>query len=473
VSVLKTPKSWPSILLATGPTSGKEAFAGFRQAVRLGPTGTIAEIAASGLRGRGGSGFSSADKWRAAALAGRDAGITTRYVVVNGYGADPSSLTDRTLLAENAAGVVEGAAIAAWAIGAEEAIVAVRAGETAAIAALEAAIAAARKAGIVGNDAAGTGRRLEVEIRTVQGAYMLGEETVLIKALEGKRGQPEQRPPHPSEDGLWGKPTVVQNAQTAAAAAWILAHGAAEFRKAGTAEDPGTILVDVRGPAGGGVAEVPFGTTLAAITKLVRGAGAGREIKAILVGGPSGGILPADRLSTPYTFEALRVAGAHIGSGSVIVADERACVVDLARLLTRYCADEACGKTIPCRIGTRRMAEIGERLSGGVSRAGDLDLLVTLADDIVGSALCDHERLATLPLMSGLRYFRPEIDAHLERGECPAGVCHPIALGRSPAAAAAPATPPAAKAASAAKAAAKPAAKPASTKPSPSSASPA
>ncbi|MBI3752017.1 MAG: NADH-quinone oxidoreductase subunit F [Chloroflexi bacterium] len=434
MSLLKTPAGWPSILLPKADGgAGKDAFSGLRHAIHLGPTGTIAEVAASGLRGHGGSGYTTADKWRAAALAGRDAGVSTRYVVVNGYGADPSSLTDRTLLAENPAGVVEGAAIAAWAIGAEEAIIAVRAGETAAIAALEGAIAAAGAAGLLGNDAAGTGHRLEVEVRTVQGAYMLGEETVLIKALEGKRGQPEQRPPHPTEDGLWGKPTVVQNAQTAAAAAWILAHGAAEFRQAGTSEDPGTILVDVRGPAGGGIAEVPFGTTLAAIAKLAGGTGAGHEIKAVLVGGPSGGILPADHLTTPYTFEALRVAGAHVGSGSVIVADERACIVDLARLLTRYCADEACGKTIPCRIGTRRMAEIGERLAGGTSRAGDLELLVDLAEDIVGSALCDHERLATLPLMSGLRYFRPEIDAHLERGECPAGVCHPSALGRPPA----------------------------------------
>ncbi|HEX7950090.1 MAG TPA: NADH-ubiquinone oxidoreductase-F iron-sulfur binding region domain-containing protein [Candidatus Limnocylindrales bacterium] len=448
MSVLKTPAGWPSILLARPASgSGTDAFAGLRRAIHLGPTGTTAEVAASGLRGHGGGGFSAADKWRAAALAGRDAGVTTRYVVVNGYGADPSSLTDRTLLAENPAAVVEGAAIAAWAIGAEEAIVAVRAGETAAIAALEGAIATARAAGVLGEEAGGTGHRLEVEVRAVQGAYMLGEETVLIKALEGKRGQPEQRPPHPTEDGLWGRPTVVQNAQTAAAAAWILANGAAEFRKAGTAEDPGTILVDVRGPAGGGVAEVPFGTTLAAIAKLAGGAGAGHEIKAVLVGGPSGGILPADHLSTPYTFAALRVAGAHVGSGSVIVADERACIVDLARLLTRYCADEACGKTIPCRIGTRRMAEIGERLAGGTSRAGDLDLLVNLADDIVGSALCDHERLATLPLMSGLRYFRPEIDAHLERGECPAGVCHPIALGR-PATATSPATQPSSASAS-------------------------
>jgi NADH:ubiquinone oxidoreductase subunit F (NADH-binding) len=439
VSVLKTPAAWPSLLLAAAPTSGQAAFAGLRRAVQLGPTGTIGEIASAGLCGRGGSGYPTAEKWRAAAAVGQGEGPVARYVVVNAYGADPSSLTDRTQLEENAVGVVEGAAIAALAIGAENAYVVMRAGESAGMAATQAAIAAGLEAGALGGTAAGSGRRIDVEVRTAQGAYMLGEETVLIKALEGKRGQPEQRPPHPAVDGLWGKPTVVQNAQTAAAAAWILGHSAAEFRVFGTDEATGTILVDVRGPAGGGVAEVPFGTTLAAIARLVGGAGQGHEIKAILVGGPSGGILPADRLSTPYTFEAVRAVGAHIGSGSVILADERSCVVDLARLLTRFCADEACGKTIPCRIGLRRLAEIGERLAGGTSRAGDLDLAGNLSDDIVGSGLCDHERLATLPLMSGLRYFRPEIDAHLERGECPAGVCRPIALGR-PVTAASPVT---------------------------------
>ena len=213
MSVLTTPKGWPSILLAPAMT-GKDAFAGARRARQLGPAGTIAEIAAAGLRGRGGSGFPTADKWRAAAGAAYGDTSATRYVVVTGYGADPSSLTDRTLLAENPMGVVEGAAIAALAVGAQEAIIAVRAGESAAIAALRDAIAKAYEAGIAGDDALGAGRRLDIEVRTVQGAYMLGEETVLLKALEGKRGQPEQRPPHPTEDGLWGKPTVVQNAQT-------------------------------------------------------------------------------------------------------------------------------------------------------------------------------------------------------------------------------------------------------------------
>jgi NADH:ubiquinone oxidoreductase subunit F (NADH-binding) len=410
------------------PKKGPPAFAGLRVAIReLGPDGTIGLIAESRLRGRGGGGYLTGDKWRAAASVEAPA----RYVVANGYGADPASQTDRTQMERNPAAVVEGAAIAAFAIGAEDAVLAVRAEATEAADALRGAVNEAYESGVLGPDVHGSGRRLDVEVRTVQGAYLLGEETILIKALEGKRGQPEQRPPHPTADGLWGMPTVVQNVQTLAAVPWILERGAAAFRKIGTDEATGTILVQVRGPEQAGVAEVPFGTTLRDIAKLAGAPARGRKVKAVLVGGPSGGILPADQLSAPYTFATMRDLGAHVGSGSVIVADERACIVDLARLLTRYCADEACGKSIPCRIGTRRLAEIGERLADGTSRAGDLELAVDLSADIVGSGLCDHERLATLPLMSGLRYFRPEIDAHLERGECPAGVCRPIALAAS------------------------------------------
>jgi len=427
--ILQTPAEWPRILLPDKPEkkpADAVAFPGLRKAFReLGPA-TIDLMAEAGLRGLGGGGFPVAGKWRAAASV---EGAAARYVVANGYGADPASQTDRTLMERRPHAVVEGAAIAAAAIGAEDAIIAVRAEATEAVEKLQAIVAAAYDAGTLGPDVFGSGRRLDVEVRTVQGAYLLGEETILIKALEGKRGQPEQRPPHPTTDGLWGMPTVVQNVQTLAAAAWIVEHGAKAYRATGAEGTPGTILVQVRGEERSGVAEVPFGTPLRDIAKLGGAPARGHSVKAVIVGGPSGGVLPAEMLAAPFTFESLRGLGAHVGSGSVIVADDRACVVDLARLLTRYCADEACGKTIPCRIGTRRLAEVGERLAAGTSRADDLQLATDLSADIVGSGLCDHERLATLPLMTGLRYFRAEIDAHLERGECPAGVCRPIALG--------------------------------------------
>ena len=437
VTMLKTPKGWPTILLprsvAADPADldaamAAGAFTGLRLAMRdLGATGTTAAIGASGLRGRGGAGYPAADKWRAASATP----ASGRVVVANGYGSDPSSVTDRVLVERNPFAVIEGLAIAAFAIGGGEAIIAVRADATTAIRILEAAIASARDAGLVGNDAFGPGRHLDMTVRTVQGAYLLGEETILLKALEGKRGQPEQRPPHPATSGLRGLPTVVHNVQTLAAIPWIVVNGSDAFAKIGAPECPGTMLVQVRGPKASGVAEVPMGTSLRDIAALAGTPTGARSLKAVLVGGPSGGILPPDALDIPYTFDGLRAAGAHIGSGSVIVADDRACIVDLARVLTRYCADEACGKTIPCRIGTRRLSEIGDRLAFGTSRAGDLDLITDLASDIVGSALCDHERLTTLPLVSGMRYFRAELDEHLERSSCPAGVCHPIAMTAS------------------------------------------
>jgi NADH:ubiquinone oxidoreductase subunit F (NADH-binding) len=432
--MLKTPSSWPTILLeraaAKDPTDldaavRASAFDGLRRAVRdLGPTGTIATISASGLRGLGGSGFPTGDKWRTAA----NTDAPRRYVVANGYGADPAAGTDRFLMEHDPFAVIEGAAIAAFATGATEAIIAVRAEASETIRRLEAAIAAAEEAGFIGFDVLGSGHDLTITVRPVQGAYMLGEETVLLKALEGKRGQPEQRPPHPAERGLHGMPTVVNNVQTLATVPWIIREGADRFGATGVGRARGTILLQVRTPAGEGIAEVPLGTPLREIVGLAGKLPSGRSVKAVLVGGPSGGLLPKDLLDTPYDFEALREVGAHVGSGAVVVADDRACVVDLARLLTRFCASEACGKTIPCRIGTRRLVEIADRVIDGRPRPTDMTLLTDLSEDIVASALCDHERLTTFPLASGMRYFRSELDDHLLRSSCPAGVCHPIAV---------------------------------------------
>jgi NADH:ubiquinone oxidoreductase subunit F (NADH-binding) len=433
-NLLATPSAWPRILLerasAPDPTDldaavRAGAFDGLRKAVRdLGATGTIATVAASGLRGRGGAGFPTGEKWRTATATE----APRRFIVANGYGADPAAGTDRLLLETDPFGVIEGTAIAAYAVGAAEAFIAVRAEATELIRRLEAALAAAEEAGFLGQDVFGSGHDVDIAIRPVQGAYMLGEETVLLKALEGRRGQPEQRPPHPAVSGLFGMPTVVQNVQTLAAVPWIVRHGPQAFASTGSNGSPGTILVAVRTPSGEGVAEVPVGTPLRDIVALAGALPAGRTVKALLIGGPSGGLLPPDLLDTPYDFEPLRAVGAHVGSGSVVVADERACVVDLARLLTRFCSTEACGKTIPCRIGTRRLVEIADRAVEGRPRPTDLELLVDLSADIVGSALCDHERLATLPLASGMRYFRAELDEHILRSSCPAGVCRPIAV---------------------------------------------
>ena len=432
---MDTPRGWTRVVTARAAALESNpadldaavsagAFEGLRVAVRdLGATGTIATIASSGLRGRGGAGYPTGDKWRAAAGYAAD----QRYVVANGYGADPAVRTDATLMAADPWAVIEGIAIAAFAVGATEAVLAVRADDPALITLLEGAVGAAGEAGFLGDDVLGSGHRVTITVRPVQGAYMLGEETVLLKALEGKRGQPEQRPPYPTERGLFGRPTVVNNVQTLATVPWILRQGVPAFTGIGTSDAPGTALVQLRGPNGAGIAEVPLGTSLRDLVELVGGTGS-RGLKAVLVGGSTGGLLPPDALDTPYTFDALRTAGAHVGSGSVVVADERACVVDLARLLTRFSAEQACGKSIPCRIGLRRLYEIGDRVVGGRPKPTDLALLSDLADDVVASGLCDHERLATLPFTSAMRYFRDELDAHILRSTCPAGVCHPIAV---------------------------------------------
>lgn len=400
------------------------AFEGLRRALGdLGPTATVATIAASGLRGRGGAGAPAGDKWHAVVTAADP----VRFVVANGYEADPAQATDRLLMEARSWAVVEGVAIAALAVGAREAIVAVRAEYTDAIRALETAAFDAEEAGYLGVDVLGSGRDVAVTVRAVQGAYMLGEETVLLKALEGLRGQPEQQPPYPTERGLFGHPTLVHNVATLAAVPWIVTHGADAFRAIGDPAVPGTSLVQVGGAvASPGIAEVPNGTPLGAILDLAGGVAAGRTLKAVLVGGPTGGLLPPALLDTPYTQRALRAAGGHVGSGAVVAVDTSACLVDLARLLVRYGADEACGKTIPCRIGLRRIAEIGQRLADGTARPTDPQLLEDLAADCAASALCAHERVAPSPLLTAMRYFRPEIDDHILRGVCPAGVCSPI-----------------------------------------------
>jgi NADH:ubiquinone oxidoreductase subunit F (NADH-binding) len=432
-TILATPAGRPRPILgdaaATVPTDldaavAAGAFGALRSVVGdLGPTGTVATIAASGLRGRGGAGYPAGTKWRAVT----GAADPVRYVVANGYEADPAQSTNRILMEARPFAVVEGIAIAALAVGAREAVIAVRAEYSDAVRALEVAVFAAEEAGFLGTDVLGSGRDVAVTIRTVQGAYMLGEETVLLAALEGRRGQPEQRPPYPTERGLFGHPTLVHNVATLATVPWIVRNGVDAFRAIGDPDAPGTVLVGVSGAvASPGIAEVPTGTTLRELIDLAGGVAAGRTFKAALVGGPSGGFLPAELLDTPYSFDALRATGAHVGSGGLMIADDRACIVDLARLLVRYGADEACGKTIPCRIGLRRLAEIGQRYADGTARPTDPKLLADLADDCAASALCDHERLAPSPLRTAMRYFGPEIDDHILRGVCPAGVCSPI-----------------------------------------------
>lgn len=430
--ILPGAKHWPQVLLsraADGPVEDLAmaeaggAWAPYARATgELTPEAVVHTVAESGLRGLGGAGYPAGAKWRDC-VSQPDA---VRYVVANGFEADPGAQLDRALMERDPHLVIEGVAIAAWAIGAEQAIIAVSSAAPVAGERLEAAIDEAVEAGYIGRSL--DGPSLEIEVRSLTGSFTVGEETVLLRALEGQRAQPDQRPPYPTRRGLWGKPTLVHNVKTLAAVPWIVANGAGAFGSLGNAEWPGTTLVQVGGAVKRpGITEVPFGATLRDIVDGPAGGTAG-TLKAVLVGGPTGGFLPPDALDTPLTYAALREAGALGGSSTLMAIDDKVCLVDLATLMTRFVGDSASGKTIPDRIGIRRLAELGSALTTGHSRPSDLGLMASLAADVRAAALSGLEGDAGNPLLSVMRYFAPELDAHAERGECPAGVCQPLRL---------------------------------------------
>ena len=402
MKLIAAPKGWSQLLMSPPATP----WAALRSALSAGSVSTLQMLIDAGLRGKGGGGFLTGEKWRITAASDAD----ERYAVANGYESDPAAFTNRLLLEKNAQAVVEGLAIAALAVGARHAFIAVRAEYTDAIRRLEAIIQGAERDGVFGSDLLGSGRELTMSVRPLQGSSMIGEETVLLKALAGRRGQPEQTPPYPSTVGYLGKPTAVNNVATLAAVTWIVGNGARAFAEIGDPAEPGTALVQVGGSlASVGVMEVPTGTTLAEIVAAAGGPTKGATIKALLVGGPSGGFVPANLLaSTPYSGRGLAAVGAHIGSGALLAVDQGTAIPELAALLTRWCADEACGKTIPCRIGTRRLAEIGQRFVDGLAGPNDVQRLHALAADVADSALCAHERLTPSPLLTGMRYFERE-----------------------------------------------------------------
>ena len=439
--LLPTPPRFPRVLLPanlpenpTGLDSAQASgwFSALHRAItELHPEGVLAALAASGMRGRGTRAVSLGDKWESCARANAE----RKYVVVNAFQSDPSVLTDRVLIERNPNAVFEGAAIAAFTVGAGEIVFAIRAEATEAIKALETAIAVARQAGYLGENVLGSGFALDASVRPLEGSYMLGEETVLLKGLEGQRGMPEQQPPYTTTRGLWGKPTLIHGPQTLAAIPTIVNGGDETFVETSPRAFAGTVLVQISGAVvQPGIAEVPLGATLHEVLDVAGGVPSNKRLKAVLVGGPTGGLIPPDGLNVTFDHGSLERAGAQIGSGSIVAIDQSACLVDLAATLTRFSADSACGKTIPCRIGLRRMAEIGQRFVDGAPRGDDVALLFDLATDISDSALCDHERRATLALTSLARYFRDELDAHIVRNTCPAGVCRPKATSRAGAA---------------------------------------
>jgi NADH-quinone oxidoreductase subunit F len=394
-------------------------YAGLERAItKLAPEMVIAEIEAAGLRGRGGSGYPTAAKWRAA----RDAEGERTVVVANVMGADPSALGDRALAEGNPHLIVEGALIAAYAVGASEAVIAVRRDWGVAIERLRTAVAEATEAHLAGYLVLGTDTSIQVSVWEGSGAYVAGEETALLNALSGDRGMPAIRPPYPATRGLGGAPTVVQNAETLAHVTWIASHSPEAFASTGTPSSRGTKLVTVMGRvAEPGLLEVPMGTSLHELIEAAGGS-AGTP-KAAFVGGPGGGAIDAGSFDIALDYEALEASGAIVGSGSVLVADTSTCMVDAARFFVDFSAREACGKAVPCRIGTRRLVEALDRILAATPRPNDFQLLKDLSRKMSDTALCKLERLAPNPILTTMARFGDEYRAHAERGECLAGSC--------------------------------------------------
>lgn len=385
------------------------------------PESVIAEVERSGLRGRGGAGFPTARKWRA----GRAAAGSPKYVVCNADEGDPGAYMDRSLLEGNPHAVIEGMAIGAYAIGAREGVVYVRNEYPLAVANARLAIEEARRLGLLGPSVLGSGFAFDLRIFQGAGAFVSGEETSLLASIEGRRAFPRPRPPYPTESGLWGRPTVINNVETWATVPAVIGRGAARFAEVGTEGSKGTKIFSLVGNVNNsGLVEVPMGITLREIVfDIGGGIKDGKRFKAIQTGGPSGGCLPASLLDLPVDYESLAAAGSIMGSGGLIVMDEDACMVEVAHYFLHFTRQESCGKCAPCRVGTRHMHEILARICQGGGREEDLAKLEELADTVRSGSLCGLGHTAPNPVLTTLRYFRDEYERHVRDKACPAGVC--------------------------------------------------
>ena len=387
------------------------------------PVDVINEVKASGLRGRGGGGFPTGLKWQFAHDAVSEDGI--KYVACNADEGDPGAFMDRSVLEGDPHALIEAMAIAGFAVGASKGYVYVRAEYPIAVNRLQIAIDQAKEYGLLGENIFDTDFSFDLEIRLGAGAFVCGEETALMNSIEGKRGEPRPRPPFPANKGLFGKPTVLNNVETYANIPAIILKGAEWFASVGTEKSKGTKVFALGGKINNtGLLEIPMGTTLREIVYDIGGGiPNGKAFKAAQTGGPSGGCIPAALLDTKIDYDNLIAIGSMMGSGGLIVMDEDNCMVDVARFFLDFTQDESCGKCPPCRIGTKRMLEILERICDGKGIAGDIERLEELAVGIKASALCGLGQTAPNPVLSTIRYFRDEYEAHINDKKCPAGVC--------------------------------------------------
>lgn len=410
----------------TGPLDieGYMASGGFEALKKvigeLQPDEVIDQIIASGLKGRGGAGFPTGMKWQLV----HNADDPTKYVICNGDEGDPGAFMDRMLLESYPFRVLEGLAIAAYAVGAREGYLYIRAEYGLAVERVRAAIAECEERGLLGENILGTDFGLSLQILEGAGAFVCGEETGLIASLEGRRGTPRLRPPYPAESGLRGKPTCVNNVETLALVPYIIRRGFEEFGRFGTPQSKGTKVFSLTGKIQrGGLIEVPMGITIRQIVEDIGGGVAeGRKFKAVQIGGPSGGCIPASLANTPVDYEALTGAGAIMGSGGLVVMDDSDCMLDVARYFLEFTQRESCGKCTPCRVGTRRMLDILDRLCTGSGKPGDIEKLEELGQMVEQSSLCGLGQTAPNPVLTTIKYFREEYEEHI-RGRCPAGKC--------------------------------------------------
>ena len=386
------------------------------------PDDVIQTILDSGLRGRGGGGFPTGLKWK---FASGNRGNVVKYIGCNADEGDPGAFMDRSILEGDPHAVLEAMAIAGYAIGAEEGYIYVRAEYPIAIHRLEVAIKQAREYGLLGNDIFGTGFNFDIHLRFGAGAFVCGEETALMTSIEGNRGEPRPRPPFPAVKGLFGQPTVLNNVETYANIPQIILKGVDWFRSMGTEKSKGTKVFALGGKiVNTGLVEVPMGTTLReGVEEIGGGIPNGKKFKAAQTGGPSGGCIPASLIDTPIDYDNLIAIGSMMGSGGLIVMDEDTCMVDLARFFLEFTVDESCGKCTPCRIGTKRLLEILDKIISGNGELEDLDKLEELSNYIKSASLCGLGQTAPNPVLSTLRYFRDEYVAHIVDKKCPAGVC--------------------------------------------------
>ncbi len=394
------------------------------KSLQLKPGAIVKEIKNSGLRGRGGAGFPTGEKWELAMQAVEN----VKIVVCNADEGDPGAYMDRTILESNPHQVLEGMAICAYAVGATKAIVYVRAEYPLAVKIVTNAIQQAKNLGLIGKSILGTSFDLEIEVFQGSGAFVCGEETALIRSIEGHRGMPRHRPPYPVQKGLWGYPTVINNVKTLATVPPIISKGATWFRGIGTKESPGTAIFSIVGNiVHAGLVEIPMGVTLRKlIFDICGGIPNKKKFKAVQIGGPSGGCLPENFLDTPIDFDSLTEAGAMMGSGGMVVMDEDTCMVDVARYFLDFTQKESCGKCTFCRIGTYHLLQILDRLTKGESQDNDLELLENLSVDIQNGSLCGLGKTAPNPILTSFEYFKDEYEAHAKEQRCPARMCRTL-----------------------------------------------